>query len=96
MNAPSAKERPAGRRYLEIRELSLMAPIPSPKDAIQREGYGYQHFKFFVEAGFICIECRATGRIEEVPPSMIKRMRRLTDAEKADIVTKAAVEASSP
>jgi hypothetical protein len=79
----------APRKYLEhIKEVTLMAAIPSPVDGILREGYGHQHFRFFVEAGFFCIESRKTGRVEDVPPSMIKRRRWFTDEELAAIKTK--------
>lgn len=70
------------RKYLDhIKEVTLMAPIPSPLDGVGREGFGHQHFRFFVEAGFFCIESKKTGRIEDVPPSMIKRRRWFTPEE---------------
>lgn len=75
----SAEKSTEKRRYRDdVKEITLMAFIPSPADGISREGYGHEHFRFFIEGGMFCIESRKTGRIEEVPPTMVKRMRRFT------------------
>lgn len=85
------------RRYLtHIKEVTLMASIPSPTDNTSREGYGHELHRFFIEAGFFCIESRRTGKVEDVPPSMIKRRRWLTPEEQTAAAEKAAAELSSP
>ncbi len=62
-----------GRKYLEnIKSVATAAAIVSPDTGNSESGYGYEKFRFFIEAGFFCIESKKTGRVVDVPPSMIR------------------------
>lgn len=95
----------SSRKYLpHLKSITLMASIASPADGLSRDGFGHEQYRFFIEAGFFCIESKKSGRVADVPPSQIRQRMWFNEAELAELeakaavtaVAKAAAEASSP
>jgi hypothetical protein len=67
-----------GRRYREYDYVKLSAPVRCPKRGADYNNFTGEHFRFFVEDGFFCIEYIATGKvIDTAPANVVDAPRKL-------------------
>lgn len=70
------------RKYItHVKSVQLMASIRSPDTDSQVDGFGHDKFRFFLEAGMFCIESKRTGRVADVPTTMLRSRQWFTDKE---------------
>lgn len=60
------------RNYLEYDFVRLTKAVPAaPPNAATLDVFNAKGYRFFVERGMFCIECRKTGTVLDFPPAQV-------------------------